>query len=513
MNTAYMGTGIKLVRLEAGNEDAAWAEIQTHCSNLSDSGCQLLRSGLDPHVRSVLIEPHYVCRDFRNLFSHFYSKKFLERRSICQRLHFFGRSDLDERRIVATPDRCQDSYLGYSVIQPVPEGCLGRTVVDPLKLGRDPKRFYCLQTPTRTRINGAHYFVRGYPYIAQSGEALVCAHASLWGLCRYLSERYPVYAEVHPYDLIQMTASRAGRRVPYRGMTYSDYSEILTAFGCHPAILKPKIDRRNWKQDHTYWKQDREAFYDLYAYLESGFPILASFGGHVVTLVGHTMREDPREDLPDQDGYYNSFLLMKQLVVVDDNFFPYQLLEYHDTAQYHEPEYELIKPKISIDSIFVAVVPLPEKVFLTAGKARKLAYYRLREPRVKRCMDAVIKDIGATGEKLVARLFLTSGAAYKSRKRLCALGTIGGVPDKLSRFPVNLNLPHFIWVMEIGLLREYRKMQIVAEVVLDATACKKDEYIYIRVGNFILTPKWRKTEETGERSFLLYTHNLGERDA
>jgi len=69
----------------------------------------------------VLIEPHYVCKDFRNLYTQFYSKNFLARSSHCARLHLFARAGLSATAgfvvaevvldATASLDECRYVYL------------------------------------------------------------------------------------------------------------------------------------------------------------------------------------------------------------------------------------------------------------------------------------------------------------------------------------------------------------------------------------------------------------------
>src|SRR5699024_58610 len=119
----------------------------------------------------------------------------------------------------------QQHYMGYAVIRPVAQRCLGRTVIDPSKIGRGiPQGYFVLRTRFKVRLFGTELSIEGYPYISQDSDATQCAHAALWGVCRFYSERYSHYRELLPYDLITMTGNDFGRVVPHRGMTYTDYS-------------------------------------------------------------------------------------------------------------------------------------------------------------------------------------------------------------------------------------------------------------------------------------------------
>jgi hypothetical protein len=462
---------------------------------------------LDEYVRGVVVEPQYVCRDFRDIYSHFYSKKFLERSSLCHRLHFFNVEGVDERAAILESEQFAENYIGYSVIQPVRQRCLGRSIFDPTRLGFSASDTYCLSTRTTVQLNGANYTANGYPYISQTGEALVCAHASLWGACRYLSDRYQVYGELHPYDLIRLTSSNSGRRIPYRGMSYSDYSEILTAFGCHPEIIIPTTSGRDWTHD-------TESFYDVYSYIESGFPVLVSFRGHVATIVGVRYGDDLRGELRDANTpFHNSLLMVDGFVVVDDNFFPYQHLGYADDPENYGEAFVTLQRRPSIDSIYAAVVPLAEKVFLPARKARELLYGAITSRTAMARLQSTLQELGIRQERLVARTFLTNGSAFKKRKRQCLLGEVGEA-DRLCWLSLDANLPHFIWIMEIATTTGFRQRRIVAEIVLDATT-NKDEgdraLIYMRIGNVIITPDGEQEFE-GPMNFVQFTHNLGERD-
>ena len=504
----YSESDIEAIEVEAGSEDAAWGEIQRRCGSLTDWGRDLLREGLDGSVRTVVVEPHYICRDFRDLYSGFYSKKFIERTSFCSRLHFFSVASVGIDDIVSSPQTFQDSYIGYTVVQPIRERCIGRTVIDPHLIGNAKASFYCLRTPMKAHLNGAEFHVSGFPYSSQTTEATVCAHAALWGVCRYLSERYSAYQEVHPYDLVRMTGATMGRRAPYRGMTYHDYCEILTAFGCYPVFLRPRTEH------HNDWTLDKPSFCDIYAYVESGFPVLVSFRGHVATLIGHTSDTTLHSQEMESLRFHNSFSLLKRFVVVDDNFFPYQPLGFKADPENYGNAFTNLDPRPSIDSIYVAVVPLPEKAFLPAREARRIAYRHLEDDQeAVSLVDSALDELSVpTGEPLIARLFLTSSISFKKRKRECAEGFLDGQADSWSFLPVDLNLPHFVWVMEISSLSLHLQGKAFGEVVLDASSGPDEcDIIYMRIGSSVMREGELFSYDDALVQFPQYTHNLGER--
>jgi len=473
-------------------------------SILSRWGRGVLQKGLEGRVKSVLIEPTYICKDHRDLFSHYYSRKFDVNPYLCSRLHFFSASVRDPLDLFAQePKEAVDSYLGYSVIRPVPERCVGRTIIDPEKLGIGfGESLFCLRTPFKTHVYGMPLTVSGYPWMSQDSEAMVCAHSALWGLCRYLSERYTSYPEVHPFDLVRMTGTGEGRTYPRRGMVYSDYSGILTEFGTYPVIVRAKTDPIREK------RPDKDELRNICTYVESGFPVLASIynrkarEGHVVSIVGHSF--DTSAAKPGTDGLIDHSDFFRELVVVDDNAFPYQLLGRNGSPTNYGDSFG----GFSMDDVHTAVCPLPEKVFLTADAARPIIERYLMDPDIL----PKIKKLG--NGPWVKRLLLATCYSFKEHKLKQARSEPLTYDSNLDLLLTLTRMPHFIWVMQVGPLDLYvGEQKCTTEIVLDATAGKDDDaLLYARVGKELILPGEGEPHRSTDavEAFELYRHNLGE---
>ncbi|MGD9115721.1 MAG: hypothetical protein PVJ61_00860 [Dehalococcoidia bacterium] len=461
----------------------------------------MLTSLLADTVRSIVFEPNYVCKDHRNLYSHFYSKKHERIPKYTNRLHFFDVPDVNVDDLVLNPQSYRKSYIGYSVIRPVAERCIGRTVINPQKLAKfKSAKPYCLTADFKTHIGGQHFIASGYPYMSQDVDVTVCAHTALWGVCRYLSEKYSMYGETYPFDLINLTEPSQGRTFPYRGMTYSDYSRILSEFGVHPCIMRIRRFGTNPLGSLVF---NNEEYLDLCAYLESGFPALTSFLGHVITIIGHTIDYAKSPDA-DVDGFVDSSSFHDRFIVVDDNFPPYQLLgDFNDEQNYgraYATNPEVTEPQgISMKSMITAVCPLPEKVFLPANRVRKKA---------RRYLLAYKQKISAKDEPIVLRLFLTTNTSFQRRK---VQAIDRRKPDMLNYIVTRMELPHFIWVMEAGPVSLYRQGKCTAEIVMDSTANpNEDANIYIRLQNTLTVEGRSHKIHDAPEEFNQYTHNLGE---
>lgn len=471
----------------------SWKPIKENCPALSDLGVGILSEPLAKSLKTVILEDQYICKDHRNLYSNYYSKKFGNVSKFCKRLHFFSKEDIRPLDLMMDPEKYQDDYIGYSVIRPLPEVCLGRTVIDPLKLNKfDPNNFFSLRTNFSAHINGRKFTVCGYPYTSQDADVTVCAHASLWGVCRYLSERYSIYAETYPYDFINMTETSRGRTFPYRGMTYSDYCTILSEFGSFPILLQ----LRERPSDPNLIP---EAFQDLYTYVESGFPVLASFGFHVVSIIGHTIDYDKPVD-PGKPIIDSSHFL-KQFIIVDDNFFPYQLLGHQTDSDNYGNAY-LPHYLLNMDKINHAVCPMPEKVYLPSEKVRKYIIPKIIS-RFKSQLEAI------SSGQLITRLLLATCSSFKKRKleNIKSKGI-----DQVSFFTTTINLPHFIWLLEISTVDLYKRGKIICEILIDPTTnVNEDSFLYIRIGNKLIYDDKAPVFDDQPKEFEQYTHNLGER--
>ncbi len=478
----------KLISIDAGREEQVCKSVQKECKNLSVWGYKLLYGNLKESVRTIVLEQNYICKDHKNLFSQFYSKKFSMPSPRTCRMHFFSDQIKNIHELLYYSEQYSEKYIGYSIIRQVSERCIGRTVINPYAItGGASRNSYYLLTEFAVHLHGAKFKVQGFPYTSQDVDVTVCAHSALWAICRYLSERYTLYSEVHPFDLVKMTGTSLGRTFPYRGMTYADYSQILSSFGVYPVIVSVK--------KHTHLTAaDPEELKKVYTYIESGFPVLASFAGHVIALVGHTIDYD-RPYIEDSDGFIDSFSFLKQFITIDDNFFPYALLGYEDDPD----NYAKVYPAggYSINSIVTAVCPLPEKAFLPAEKAKQKAmkYFRHFINELKKY----------SGRPWVTRFFITTNKSFKRGK----LGNIRAGHDKLDSFILNIELPHFVWVMEISSLADYKKGVCVAEIVLDSTASEKDDAVlYMRIGNTLYFNGKEKNISGAHKSFPQYTDNL-----
>src|SRR5262249_7785797 len=150
-----------------------------------EAGLRRLNSCLGV-VRTVVIERHYIDKDYRDTFSNYHSKRFSTPPSRCLRLHFFDEPITRDQ--LRSAEQIQPSYCGYSIIRPTRPNCIGRTLLDPRKL-QYPTGDLCTCEETLS-IQGVILDVHGFPFISQDADVTVCAQSALWMVLRFFSNRY-----------------------------------------------------------------------------------------------------------------------------------------------------------------------------------------------------------------------------------------------------------------------------------------------------------------------------------
>jgi len=471
-------------------EDSWETVLRLACTHLDAGGLERLKSVLDPKCRCVVIERHYLDKDYRDTFSHFHSKRFGTPDSRCVRLHFFS-NPITEEALISGDQHVKEAYQGYSVIRPTKPHCIGRTLLSHrLRLESRAHLSICREW---VHIMGTQFAVEGFPFISQDVDATVCAQSALWMLLRYYSNKYPIYSEILPFQITNLANSHAaGNRVyPSAGLYSWQLAEALRLQKFAPVVYGKK-------------RYNEETFYHLlYTYLESGLPMLITVPEHVLVGFGHISNYlTPYPQSPPKFLYSSHF--NRALVINDDGRFPYQTLAktiHSGTGPVSRHDW---------DAIEEFIVPLPEKVFLTAEQAQTVIQdFLQQEPFALSSSERLSKG------GLVMRLYLTSARAFKRTLHQRKMGH--EIVESIYRI---LPMPHFIWICEIADYDEYAsERKILGEVIWDATCnalepdgwitCHFPETLRVNIGSALNeAPRREMYSLDASDSYLLFDSNL-----
>lgn len=478
------------------DDNSDWNDVfrlaQPH---LDAAGLRRLSSALDAATKAVVVERHYIDKDYRDTFSNYHSKKFNTLDARCVRLHFFGTHWGALGLAKGAP--VERDYLGYCVVRPTRPNCIGRTLLRPeARIGLRGHLTLCSE---QVYIQGIELSLTGFPFISQDGDATACAQATLWMLMRYYSNRYPAYPEVYPVQIGQLTRDYSvGRLLPTTGLYVWQMAEALRQVGFAPVI---------------YGKHRYRLAHLLYTYIESGIPVLAAFGQHVVVLFGHqsdyattSIAEPAAEGTFVWSSDFN-----RAFVGNDDNGIPYQVLREVPLGIEGE-EMGNGSQQYRIDDIEQFVVPLPERVYLTAEHMQPL----LREILLGEEFGYLRFSPRLASATPILRVFLTTGRAFK--KRLWQRANMGH-PNVVAAYR-ELPLPHFIWVCEISQSSLYPH-SVLGEVLWDATrnphehngflAIHYPEILILDQGSALnRAPNLLELRLDGGEAYPIFRHNLRE---
>jgi hypothetical protein len=357
--------------------ESEWPPLQVEYLGiyLKELGCQ-----------TVLVEGHYIDRDYVHDVALFYSRSLRSYPNYCERLHFFGNNfdqeswramvvDAASRKSAAKT--LQDSYLGFSVVRPLPGSPLGRTVLPTLgpKTKSGAKRSFGAVRPYNVHLAGFTLEVTGLVFQQQDQGVSACATTALWSAMHNVTkaEGLTILTPAEITEAASRYALPTGRALPSEGLTIQQICEATRAAGLQPVLI-PSVSL-----DH-----DRA---QLLAYLSSGFapvmalqPLSGSGVGHAVCAVGLKTNEVRPQTNPDL-LFKDRATSVDGIYIHDDRLGPYAAAELVSwtandgrirTAVFiHWPDGETPAEQSLLQAI---IVPVPSKLRMSLTRIRALAH-------------------------------------------------------------------------------------------------------------------------------------------
>lgn len=365
----------RLFPAPSGMIEDVWPPVQlTYLSDyLTQIGCA-----------TVLIEDHYVDRDYVEDMAIFYARSLRAYPPYCQRMHFFSESfdDTTWRALLvranggeaeSVRERLQEAYLGFSVVRPLPGSPLGRTVV--ATFGPDAsagrRREFGGSREYKVHLAGFELRVEGLAFQQQDRGVSACATIALWSAVHRVapSEGLPVMTPAQITEAATRYYLPDGRPLPSEGLTVDQVCEATRAGGLAPIVIPATSPERDRAQ--------------LLGYMRSGFaPILAAQTlstreGHAVCAVGVKIGEvKPQTDT--NLAYRDGATALEGLYIHDDRLGPYASADIYNLTDGGSTKTALrIRWPGSEDEadhllLRAIVVPAPAKIRLTVARMRSL---------------------------------------------------------------------------------------------------------------------------------------------
>ena len=337
---------------------------------------------------TVLIEDHYVDRDYVEDMAIFYARSLRAYPPYCQRIHFFSES-FDETMwhdLLVRANRgeaenmrqwLQDAYLGFSVIRPLPGSPLGRTVVatfGPEESG-GRRREFGGSREYAVHLGGFELHVEGLAFQQQDQGVSACATIALWSAIHRVApmEGLPAMTPAQITEAASRYYLPGGRSLPSQGLTVNQMCEAIRAGGLAPIVIPATSPERDRAQ--------------LLGYMRSGLaPVLAAETlstreGHAVCAVGVKIGAvKPRTDM--SLAYRDGATALEGLYIHDDRLGPYASADIYNLT---DAESGSTKTALRIrwpgsedeaDHLLLRaiIVPAPAKIRLTVARMRSLGF-------------------------------------------------------------------------------------------------------------------------------------------
>ncbi len=384
-------------------------------------------------AKTAIVEYRYLDADYRSEHRQFYTTTFRRYPGVAERIHFF-REPLSFDDVAHPASVSGLTYLGYSVMRPVPGAPVGRTV---LATSSDLTDYVSCVANDSTHLFGSEFTVRGAPFMAQDARLGVCAHATIWVTAYYhhLAFRTPRFVVGSIADVVPPETG-LGRPLPATGLTRDQLTEAFRRIGL-PPLLYP-LDNR--------LPAGESLFRIACRYLNSGLPVTVLGGGHAFVLIGYRRI---RCNGPDE-----RIVFVRQ----DDEVGPYDrvLDPFNDAGSNYRPWQYL-------------VVPLPAQIYVTGEEAEALGAAVLT-----RLLDASslgsARTLPGSQREPHLRTILVRADRYKSSL------SERGAPDDLARIYALMQLPEWVWVVELvdrG-ARDAGEPCVAAEILIDPTNHVRD---------------------------------------
>ncbi len=337
--------------------------------------------------KTVLVESHYIDKDYLLDLSIYYSRSLSDYPNYCSRIHFF-REAFDQERWKSlvnaanqgnageTTRFLRQAYLGFTVQRPLDRSPVGRTVLPPIH--EEASHFGAIRE-YKAHLAGFELSIRGLAFQQQDQGVSACATTALWSALNCVASKEGLPG-MSPAEITQ-AASRyylaGGRPLPSEGLNIQQICEATRAAELSPVIHSGTDLAQDVAQLHGYVRSGFPAVLAIQPFEPTIVPPQERGSKHAVCVVGLKLGEvspQTEADLSFRDGASET----KALYVHDDRLGPYKIATLHKWTWKDKIRTSLVikwadgtEDEASI--LEAIVVPLPSKIRLTIAKMRQLA--------------------------------------------------------------------------------------------------------------------------------------------
>lgn len=290
-------------------------------------------------VKFFLIEDEYINKDYLCNYSKYYSFCFSDYKKKSCRIHFFRyeKEDLEVfrmdllRHLLAddvsekgTKNFFDKNYIGYIVINPIPNTFLGFTLLKHYNFFRKKeKRVFWGTRDYKVHLFGLELIVNSLAFHEQDSNVGACATASIWSVFQKAAESYYVNLR-SPIEITRdagVTNYKGQRLLPNDGLLPEAICCAITKNNLETEIR----DFENVANIQQYVKRL------IYSYSSFGLPIILGlevphdgmYYGHAVTVCGHECKSFLSQTVDCGTEINSRADLIEQIYYHDDQWGPF----------------------------------------------------------------------------------------------------------------------------------------------------------------------------------------------
>lgn len=437
----------------------------------------LLKKYIGTRCDVLLIEFPYYEKDYLSTYYSFYAKQHTDHSKVCFRVHFFGKLDeVDKKR----------EYYGYIALREgIKDSKIGKTYLSPKLLIEDDQDAYLMLDNFSANLYGEKIWINAFPWMKQETDISVCAHVAMWSILRYYGNRYKGHRDTVMGEIVEMVQNDKGRKIPSRGLSPDQIVNTLDLYNFSPVLLGDEYHKLHYFVN------------EIIAYIESGIPIVATMNRkrHAITLFGHGKVDYSKLD-GDIEGLKepNSNIILHSSLIttvyaVDDNHFPYRQID---------PDIPISDSNIdyALSEINYVIVPYCHKVLL--------GFNEIYEKFMEMSSRKIMKLEGTQ----VCRIYLTSSNSFKEKTKKNTL-----MNKELKEYILLMDMPRFIWCMDLSTVEECKNGLISARVIADSTVGTQDDNPWLLIHdsesiNLVQYDKTLSRVKCKIDPYYLYQNNL-----
>lgn len=282
-------------------------------------------------VKTIVVENGYVDQHFLEDYAAYYVRCYKEYDRFCTRLHFF-KAEFSDQEVCdylgggdgKFEELLKESYLGFSVIKPLPRTVVGRTCLATYPDDTDAVRHFPSVRQYEANLFGITLQVRSLAFQEQDRVAAACATSALWSVFQGTGKEFQ-HVIPSPVQITRAATEKQpieSRVLPSRGLSTAMMAHAIRHVGLEPDLVKVN--------DQYILKST------LYAYLRGRIPMILGielwdvskdpcvpWGYHAVAVTGFRLLSNDVETPAGEKGFKLTASRIHKIYVHDDQVGPF----------------------------------------------------------------------------------------------------------------------------------------------------------------------------------------------